>query len=86
MKLPNIEALIESDGQINIGYHQPIGCIAVANNESNTLAMLKRRPKESLADLLNRLDIAIKRAIETDKIVDEVTRSNYLKPVRITRW
>jgi predicted HicB family RNase H-like nuclease len=72
MNLPNIEALIEYDGQINIGYHQPIGCIAVANDESNTLAMLKRRPKESLADLLNRLDLAIEYAIETDNVVDEV--------------
>ncbi len=72
MNLPNIEALIECDGQINIGYHQPVGCIAVANDESNTLAMLKRRPKESLADLLNRLDLAIECAIETDNVVDEV--------------
>jgi len=72
MNLPNIEALIEYDGQINIGNHQPIGCIAVANDESNTLAMLKRRPKESLEDLLSRLDSAIECAIETDKIVDEI--------------
>jgi hypothetical protein len=72
MNLPNIEALIEYDGQINIGNHQPIGCIAVANDEHNTLAMLKRRPKESLEDLLSRLDTAIERAIETDNIVDEI--------------
>ena len=72
MNWPNIEALIEYDGQINIGCQQPIGCIAVANDQSNTLAMLKRRPKESLEDLLNRLDIAIERATETDKMVDEI--------------
>lgn len=72
MNLPNIEALIECDGQINIGSHQPIGCIAVANDESNTLAMLKRRPKESLGDLLSRLDLAIERAIETGSFVDEI--------------
>jgi len=72
MNRPNIEALIEYDGQINIGYHHPVGCIAVANDNRNTLAMLKRRPKESLEDLLNRLDLAIECAIETDNIVDEV--------------
>jgi len=72
MNLPNIEALIECDGQINIGNHHPIGCIAVANDQSNTLAMLKRRPKESLEDLLSRLDTAIECAIETDNFVDEI--------------
>ena len=70
--LPNIEALIEYDGQINIGYHQPIGCIAVANDESNTLAMLKRRPKEFLEELLSRLDTGIEHAIENEIFVDEV--------------
>ncbi len=72
MDLPNIEALIEYDGQINIANHPPIGCIAVANDESNTLAMLKRRPKETLVELLSRLDLAIKHATETGNRVDEI--------------
>jgi len=51
MDLPNIEFLIKSDGQINIGHIRPVGCVAIANNESGTLAMLKIKPKESLEDL-----------------------------------
>ncbi len=72
MKLSNIEALLECDGQINIGNHQPIGCIAVANAGSDTLAMLKRHPGETLETLLQRLDIAIARADETGERVDEI--------------
>ena len=47
MKLPNIEGLIDSEGQINVSYHYPVGCVAIANDQHNTLAMLERRPKES---------------------------------------
>ena len=71
-KLKNIEALVDGDGQVTLGYMGPVGCVAVANEESNTLAMLRRRPGESLTELLERLDHAIERAIEYDEYVDEV--------------
>jgi len=67
MKLDNIEALIDSDGQM-----RPVGCVAIANDESSTLAMLKRRPGESFIALLKRLDQAIKQAVEYDEFLDEV--------------
>ena len=72
MKLKNIEALVDGDGQVTLGYMGAVGCVAVANEESNTLAMLRRRPGESLTELLERLDHAIERAIEYDEYVDEV--------------
>ena len=72
MKLDNIEALIDSDGQVTLGHMRPVGCVAVANDESNALAMLRRRPGESLTALLERLDQAIKRAVEHDEYLDEV--------------
>jgi hypothetical protein len=72
MKLSNIEGLIECDGQINVGYINPVGCVAVANDEHNTLAMLKRRPEESFMDLLKRLDHAIECAIEHEEYIDEI--------------
>ncbi len=75
MNLPNIEALIEYGGQINIGSHPPIGCIAVANIEGDTLAMLKRGPNENIVELLNRLDLAIALADETGDRVDEINPS-----------
>jgi len=75
MKLDNIETLIDSDGQITLGQMRPVGCVAVANNEWSTLAMLKRRPGESFTALLERLDQAIERAVEHDEYLDEVNES-----------
>ena len=44
-------------GGISIGIIPPLKeCIAVAHEGRNTLAMLKRRKGESLAQLLSRLD------------------------------
>lgn len=72
MSYENIEALIEDDGQITLGHMHPVGCVAVANDESNSLAMLKRRPNESVSELLERLDLAILRALEYDDFTDEI--------------
>jgi hypothetical protein len=52
----------------------PVGCVAIANDESNTLTMLKRRPGESFTALLERLDHAIERAVEYDEYLDEMNR------------
>jgi len=57
--LPSIAALIDDGGQISIGALPPIQCAAVANTDYNCLAMLQRRPAETLRQLLERLDAAI---------------------------
>ena len=72
MAWENIEFLITNNGQINIGDLAPVGCVAVANDEHNTLAMLRRRSQEPLSDLLTRLDQAILMALEYDQFTDEV--------------
>ncbi len=73
MKLPNIESFIDDcDGQINVGYTRPVGCIAVANDEHQTLVMLKRQPQESFESLMMRLDHAIELAIEHEQYTDEI--------------
>ena len=72
MDLPNIDAFIQYGGQINIGSHPPVGCIAVANIEGDTLAMLKCGPDENVIEILKRLDFAIAEADETGGRVDEV--------------
>jgi hypothetical protein len=74
MKLENIESLIECDGQITVGHMRPVGCVAVANDESNSLAMLRRRPGESFMALLERLDYAIERALEYEEFTDEINQ------------
>ena len=71
MYLPNIESFLD-EGQITIGALQPVGCVAIANDDHNTLAMLKRRRGESLQDLLLRLDQAIAKAHDDEEFIDEV--------------
>jgi hypothetical protein len=46
--------------------------VAVATDGHNTLAMLKRRPGETLTQLLTRLDQAIERAWMEEIYTDEI--------------
>jgi hypothetical protein len=70
--LANIEFLIDGNGDITIGPVGPIRCVATAADEEQCLAMLQRRPGESLEDLLQRLDAAIEDAYENGVFIDEV--------------
>jgi hypothetical protein len=69
--LPNIADLI-TYGEITLGLIYPVGCVAVATDGHNTLAMLLRRPDETLAQLLARLDQAIDKALTEDVYTDEI--------------
>ncbi|MBZ5526251.1 MAG: hypothetical protein LAP21_28880 [Acidobacteriia bacterium] len=69
--MPNIGELI-LNGTITIGRIRPVGCVAVANDGHNTLAMLVRRRGETLTALLTRLDLAIDKALHEDVYTDEV--------------
>lgn len=70
--LAHIESLIDGQGDITIGRVGPIRCVAAAADEDQCLAMLQRRPGESLLDLLQRLDAAIEQAYENGTCIDEV--------------
>lgn len=65
-----------------MGILNPVGCVAVATDGHNTLAMLKRRPGETLTQLLTRLDQAIERAwteeIHTDEINPPVSYASQI--------
>jgi hypothetical protein len=54
------------DGKITVGELVPVGCVAMATDGHNSLAMLKRREGETLAQLLKRLDLAIGKAFTED--------------------
>jgi hypothetical protein len=69
---PHIEQLIEDGGQITIGQLHPIDCAAAANDEHNSLAMLRRRPGETFTQLLARLDLAVGLAYVEDVFTDEI--------------
>ena len=69
--LPNIADLI-SYGHVTVGVFHPTGCIAIATDGDHTLAMLLRRPDETMAQLLARLDQAINKAVLEDTYTDEI--------------
>jgi hypothetical protein len=68
----HIQALIESGGQIMIGTVAPIRGAAVAHDGKKTLAMLQRRPRETIQELLARLDAAIAVAKSSGSSIDEI--------------
>jgi hypothetical protein len=69
--LANIANLV-TYGKVSIEMLRPIGCVAIANDDDNTLAMLVRRKGETLIQLLTRLDQAIDKAINEDVFTDEI--------------
>lgn len=71
-ELPNIEQLVDGEGQITLGAIHPLRCVAIANDGHNSLAMLVRRDGETLAQLMLRLDTAIAKAYDEEQFTDEV--------------
>ena len=70
--LANVQAVIDGGGQIMVGTVAPIRDAAVAHDGRKTLAMLRRRPREAISDLLARLDAAIATARATGSRGDEI--------------
>lgn len=68
----NIDFLIQHDGEVTLGGVGPIRCAAIAVNSESCLAMLVRRPQETLHAFLDRLDGAIEDAQEREIFVDEI--------------
>jgi hypothetical protein len=75
LSLVRIEAMLAGGGQIMLGTMRPVQGAAVAHDGNKTLAMLRRRPDETVAQLLNRLDEAIGEAKATGQPVDEINNS-----------
>ena len=69
--LPYLEELMQH-GQITLGNVRPVGCVAVAHDGRQTVAMLLRREGETVTQLLTRLDLAIAKAFTEGTRTDEV--------------
>jgi len=82
MHFENIEALIDGNGDITVGSIGPLRCAATAADHDQCLAMLQRRPGESLLDLLRRLDAAIDSAYSEDVYIDEINPAPTPSPKR----
>jgi hypothetical protein len=74
--LARIEAILDAGGQIMLGTLPPVEGTAVAHDGKKTVAMLRRRPNETVAQLLARLDDAIGKAKATGQRVDEINVSS----------
>jgi hypothetical protein len=70
--LPNIEFLINGNGEITLGAIASIPCAATAVDEDQCLATLVRRDGETFGQLLARLDRAIEIAAEDEIFIDEI--------------
>lgn len=68
---PNLAELIEY-GEITIGVVRPVGCVAIATDGHNSLAMLQRGRSESFVQLLSRLDSAVHKALTEEIFIDEI--------------
>ena len=55
-----------------LGRVGPVRSAAVASDGDQMLAALVRRPRESLEELLTRLDEALERRWEDEELVDEI--------------
>lgn len=73
LSLPHIAGFIDY-GTITLGVLEPVGCVAVAADGNNSLAMLVRRDDETMAQLLTRLDLAIAKALTDNIFTDEINK------------
>jgi hypothetical protein len=71
-RFENIDALVTGGGDITIGRIGPVRCAATAADGDQSLAMLVRGPRESLEELLDRLDRAIAKAWDEEEYIDEI--------------
>jgi hypothetical protein len=69
--LEHLQLVIEGGG-FSIAIVGHVGCVAAASDGDRCLAMLARRPDESLIDLLRRLDDAVAIALKTGERIDEI--------------
>ena len=56
---PQLTALIEAGGHVTFGRVEPMEGVAIAANPREVLAVLRRRPQESVTQLLARLEDAL---------------------------
>ena len=70
--LANIEWLLAEHGSISINELAGLGCVAAAADNHFCYAMLVRRKRETVLELLARLDSAIPLAAKSSITIDEV--------------
>jgi hypothetical protein len=81
----HIDALMKAGGQITLGRMAPLDGVAVASDDRNLYAALRRRPNETVSALLQRLDQAIGLAQSGGVRTNEINDSRYVLKQPSTR-
>jgi hypothetical protein len=74
----HIDALMKAGGQITLGRMAPLDGVAVAADEHNLYAVLRRRPDESFTALLQRLNQALGAALSGGTRTNEIDDKRYV--------
>jgi hypothetical protein len=74
----NITSLVANAGHVTIGHIAHIECAAIAADEHTVFATVVRREGESVAELLQRLDEAIGRALYEGVFTNEVEGGHFV--------
>jgi hypothetical protein len=69
---PQVTALLDAGGHVTLGRVEPMEGVAVAANGREVVAVLRRRSKESAADLMQRLEDALAAVAQGGAAVNEV--------------
>jgi hypothetical protein len=73
VRFDNIHAFVDGTrGQLTIGKIPPIPCAALAAVGKTVRVALVRRPKETVSELLQRLDAALGKVLADGQPIDEV--------------
>ena len=74
----HIDALMKSGGQITLGRMAPLDGVAVAGDDRNLYSALRRRPNETVAAPMQRLDDAIGLARHKGVRTNEIDDGRYI--------
>lgn len=74
----HIDGLMNAGGQITLGRIAPLDGVAIAVVEHDIYAILRRKPEESFASLLQRLDQAIGAAQSGGPRINEIDDKRYV--------
>ena len=69
---PQLTALLDAGGHVTLGRVEPMEGVAIAADRGEVRAVLRRRSKESAADLMQRLEDALACVAQGGAAVNEV--------------
>ena len=74
----HLDVLMEAGGQITLGRMAPLDGVAVAADDHNLYAVLRRKPEETFTEFLQRLDEAVGIAQNGGPRANEIDDKRYV--------